>query len=143
MELGMNIPIVSGDAAQTEELIKLGGKAVEGMYFTAHFNAAAVTTKLGKDFMALYKKKYNKELDGFGAMGADAYFVLINAMERAYSVLGPKVREALAATRDFQGVSGKITIGEDGNAVKAVVINQVKDGKFVYVTSMSPTFTSP
>jgi branched-chain amino acid transport system substrate-binding protein len=141
MELGMNIPIVAGDAAQSEELIKLGGKAVEGMYFTAHFSPAAVNTKLGKEFMAFYKKKYNRELDGFGAMGADAYFVLIDAMQRSGSTLGPRVREGLAATRDFQGVSGKISIGEDGNAVKSVVINQVKDGKFVYVTSMSPTFT--
>jgi branched-chain amino acid transport system substrate-binding protein len=142
MELGMNIPIVAGDAAQSEELIKLGGKAVEGMYFTAHFSPAAVNTKLGKEFTAFYKKKYNRELDGFGAMGADAYFVLIDAMQRSGSTLGPKVRDGLAATRDFQGVSGKISIGEDGNAVKGVVINQVKDGKFVYVTSMSPTFTS-
>jgi branched-chain amino acid transport system substrate-binding protein len=137
---GINIPIVAGDAAQSEELIKLGGTAVEGVYFTAHFNAAAVTTKLGKEFMALYKKKYNRELDAFGAMGADAYFVLLDAMQRSTSTLGPKVREGLATTRDFQGVSGKISIGEDGNAVKSVVINQVKDGKFVYVTSMSPSF---
>ena len=140
-DLGINIPIVAGDAAQSEELIKLGGSAVEGLYFTAHFNAAAVTTKLGKEFMTLYKKKYNRELDAFGAMGADAYFVLLDAMQRTTSTLGPKVREGLASTRDFQGVSGKISIGEDGNAVKSVVINQVKDGKFAYVTSMSPTFT--
>jgi branched-chain amino acid transport system substrate-binding protein len=141
MELGVNTPILAGDAAQSEELIKLGGKAVEGMYFTAHFSPAAVNTKLGKDFMAFYKKKYNRELDGFGAMGADAYFVLIDAMQRSGSTVGPRVREGLASTRDFQGVSGKISIGEDGNAIKGVVINQVKDGKFVYVTSMSPTFT--
>ncbi len=71
-------------------------------------------------------------------MGADAYFVLYDAMRRAESVEGPKVREALASTKDFEGVSGKITLGDDGNAVKSVVINQVKGGKFVYVTSISP-----
>jgi len=77
-------------------------------------------------------------LDGFGAMGADAYFLLYDAMKRAQSVDGPKVREALATTKDFEGVTGKISIGDDGNAVKSVVINQVKDGKFVYVQSISP-----
>ena len=137
-DLGINIPVVSGDAAQSEELIKLGGKAVEGMYFTAHFAEAAVTTKLGKDVLAFYKKMYNKDLDGFGAMGADAYFLLYDAMKRAQSVDGPKVREALATTKDFEGVTGKISIGDDGNAVKSVVINQVKDGKFVYVQSINP-----
>ncbi len=54
-DLGINIPIVSGDAAQSEELLEVGGKAVDGMYFTVSFNAA-VTTKLGKDLMAFYKK---------------------------------------------------------------------------------------
>jgi branched-chain amino acid transport system substrate-binding protein len=137
-DLGINVPVVSGDAAQSEELIKLGGKAVEGMYFTAHFAEAAVTTKLGKDVLAFYKKMYNKDLDGFGAMGADAYFLLFDAMRRANSVEGPKVREALATTKDFEGVTGKISIGDDGNAVKSVVINQVKDGKFVYVTTINP-----
>jgi branched-chain amino acid transport system substrate-binding protein len=137
-ELGISVPILSGDAAQSEELIKLGGTAVEGMYFTAHFAEAAVTTKLGKDVLAFYKKMYNKDLDGFGAMGADAYFLLYDAMRRANSVEGPKVREALATTKDFHGVSGIISLGDDGNAIKSVVINQVKDGKFVYVTSISP-----
>lgn len=137
-DLGINVPIVSGDAAQSGELIKLGGKAVEGMYFTAHFAEAAVTTKLGKDVLAFYKKMYNKDLDGFGAMGADAYFLLYDAMKRANSVEGPKVREALATTKDFHGVSGIISLGDDGNAIKSAVINQVKDGKFVYVTSISP-----
>jgi len=111
---------------------------VEGMYFTAHFAEAAVTTKLGKDVLTFYKKMYNKDLDGFGAMGADAYFLLYDAMRRAGSVDGPKVREALATTKDFNGVSGMISLGDDGNAVKSAVINQVKDGKFVYVTSISP-----
>jgi branched-chain amino acid transport system substrate-binding protein len=71
-------------------------------------------------------------------MGADAYFLLFDAMRRANSVEGTKVREALATTKDFEGVTGKITLGDDGNAVKSVVINQVKDGKFVYVMSISP-----
>jgi branched-chain amino acid transport system substrate-binding protein len=137
-DLGINVPIVTGDAAQSDELIKLGGRAVEGMYFTAHFAEAAVTTKLGKDVLVFYKKMYNKDLDGFGAMGADAYFLLFDAMRRANSVEGSKVREALATTKDFEGVTGKISLGDDGNAMKSVVINQVKDGKFVYVMSISP-----
>jgi branched-chain amino acid transport system substrate-binding protein len=137
-DLGINVPIVSGDAAESQELIKLGGKAVDGMYFTAHFAQALVTTKLGKDVLAFYKKTYNKDLDGFGAMGADAYFLLYDAMKRAKSVDGPRVREALATTKDFEGVAGKVSLGDDGNATRSVVINQVKDGKFVYVTSISP-----
>jgi len=137
-DLGITAPILSGDGAESVELIKLGGKAVEGMYVTGMFSEEMVTTKLGKDFLAFYKKKYNRELDTSGATGADAYFVLLDAIKRADSTAGPQVREALAHTKDFQGVTGTISIGEDGNAVKGVVIKQVKDGKFVYVTSISP-----
>jgi len=137
-DLGITAPILTGDGAQAEELIKIGGRAVEGMYFTGHFNVEAVTTKLGKDFVSVFEQKYGKEVDAFGALGADAYFILIDAIRRAGTTTGPEVRKALATTRDFQGVSGNINIGEDGNAVKSVVINQVKDGKFVFVTTVNP-----
>ena len=137
-ELGINIPIMAGDAVQLNDLIKLGGEAVEGMYFTGFFHEAAMTTPLGKDFLAFYKKKFNKDLDGNSAMGAEAYFVLMDAIQRAKSEAGPDVREALANTKDFEGLFGKISMGEEGNMVRAVVINQVKDGKFTYVTSISP-----
>jgi len=137
-ELGINIPILTGDAAQLYDLIKIGGPAVEGMYFTAFFHEAAMTTPLGKDFLAFFKKKFNKELDGNSAMGGEAYFFLMDALRRAKSDRGPDIREALATTRDFQGLFGKVSMGEEGNAVRAVVINQVKDGKFTYVTSISP-----
>lgn len=137
-ELGINIPIMAGDAVQLNDLIKLGGEAVEGMYFTAFFHEAAMATPLGKDFLAFYKKKFNKDLDGNSAMGAEAYFVLMDAIQRAKSEAGPDVREALANTKNFEGLFGKISMGEEGNMVRAVVINQVKDGKFTYVTSISP-----
>jgi len=137
-DLGITAPILTGDGAQAPELIQIGGKAVEGMYLTGHFNADAVTTKLGKDFVAFYKKKANKEPDAFTALGADAYFILMDAIQRAGTTKGSEVRKALASTKNFQGISGNINIGEDGNAVKSVVINQVKDGKFVYATTVNP-----
>jgi branched-chain amino acid transport system substrate-binding protein len=137
-DLGITAPILTGDGAQAPELLQIGGKAVEGMYFTGHFNVDAVTTKLGKEFVAFYKKKTNKDPDAFTALGADAYFILIDAINRAGTTKGSEVRKALASTKNFQGISGNISIGEDGNAVKSVVINQVKDGKFVYVTTINP-----
>jgi branched-chain amino acid transport system substrate-binding protein len=137
-DLGITAPILTGDGAQAPELLQIGGKAVEGMYFTGHFNADAVTTKLGKEFVAFYKKKTNKDPDAFSALGADAYFILIDAINRAGTTKGPEVRKALASTKNFQGISGNISIGEDGNAVKSVVINQVKNGKFEYVTTVNP-----
>lgn len=136
-EMGLDAPIVGGDSAHAPELIELGGQAVEGFYFSAHFHEDMVDTERGKKFLQVFKKETGKELDSFGAMGADAYFVLMDAIKRAGSTDPQKIRNALVQTKDFEGVSGRISLKEDGNAVKAIVINQVKGGKFVYVTTIN------
>ncbi len=137
-DLGINVPILTGDGAQADELIKIGGKAVENMYFTAHFHKQAASTELAKKYIAKFEAKYKKEADAFGALAADAYFLLVDAIKRAGSTDGTKIRDALASTKNFPGVSGVITMGENGNPIKSVVINKVENGKFVYVTTVNP-----
>jgi branched-chain amino acid transport system substrate-binding protein len=137
-DLGMKMPILMADGAQVPALIETGGKAVEGVHFTAHFNLEAVSTTLGRRFAANFKKQYKKDVDAFGALGADAYFILIGAINRAKSTEGAKVRTALTGTRNFKGVTGPITINADGNTVKPLVINRVKNGRFTYVTTVNP-----
>lgn len=137
-DLGLNQPILTGDGAQADALIQIGGKAVENMYFTGHFHKDGASTERAKEYIKRYEAKYHKDADAFGALGADAYFLLVDAVKRAGSTDGAKVRDALASTKDFQGVSGKITMGEDGNPIKSMVINKVEGGKFVYVTTINP-----
>lgn len=137
-DLGINVPILTGDGAQADALIQIGGAAVEDMYFTGHFHKDAVTTERGKEYIKRYEEKFNKDADAFGALGADAYFLLVDAIKRAGSTDGTKIRDALAATKDFKGVSGVITMGPDGNPIKSMVINKVQDGKFTYVTTINP-----
>ncbi len=137
-EMGLNAPILAGDGVQAPELIQLGGKAVEGIYFTAHFHTDTISTPMGKKFFELFKKEVGKELDSYTAQSADAYFVVVDAIKRAGSTDPVKIRDALSATKDFEGLTGKITIKPDGNAIKPMVVNKVKDGKFVYVTTIMP-----
>lgn len=137
-EMGLNVPIVTGDGAQAPELIDLGGPAVEGVYFTAHFHKAMIDTSRGKTFLQAYEKETGKQLDAFAAMAADAYFIILDAITRAGTVEPTKIRDALASTKDFEGVTGKITLKPDGNAVKAMVVNKVENGKFEYVTTINP-----
>lgn len=137
-DLGINAPILTGDGAQADELIKIGGKAVEGMYFTGHFHKEAASTDLAKEYIKRFEAKKNKEADAFGALAADAYFLLIEAIEKAGSTDGTKIREAMVAIKNFPGVSGLITMQDNGNPIKSMVINKVKDGKFVYVTTVNP-----
>jgi branched-chain amino acid transport system substrate-binding protein len=138
-ELGVKAPVLAGDGAQADELIQIGGKEVEGVAFTGHFHPQAATTDLAKDWIARFEKKYpGKQPNAFHALGADAYFVLLDAITRANSMKGENIRAALATTKDFSAISGKLSIGEDGNAVKPMVINVVKNGKFEYLATVNP-----
>jgi branched-chain amino acid transport system substrate-binding protein len=72
------------------------------------------------------------------ALGFDSALVLADAIKRAGSTDGQKIRDALAATKDFVGATGKTTINEKRDATKAAVILQVKDGKFKYLETVEP-----
>lgn len=136
--LGVRIPILTGDGAQVAELLTLGGPAVDGMYFTAHFHRDQAATQLAMDFRKAYEDKQKKELGAFTALGADSYFLLLHAISRAKSLEGGRIAQALAETKDFPGVSGAITMGPDHNPIKGVVIIKVENGKFVYQTTIQP-----
>ena len=136
--LGVQVPILTGDGAQVPELITLGGPAVNGMYFTAHFHRDQAATPLARDFRKAYEQNHKKELGAFTALGADSYFLLLHAITQANSLEGVKIAQALAQTRDFPGVSGTITVDQNHNPIKGVVIIKVDRGKFMYQTTMSP-----
>jgi branched-chain amino acid transport system substrate-binding protein len=137
-DLGVEAPILTGDGAQAQALIDIGGSAVENMYFTGHFHKDQASTARAKEYIKRYEAKFKRDADAFGAQGADAYFLLVNAITRAGSTDGTKVRDALAGTKDFEGVTGLISMGENGNPIKPMVVIKVEGGKFVYVTTISP-----
>lgn len=137
-ELGLTVPILTGDGAQVADLINIGGPAVEGMYLTAHFHREAVHSPVALEFIKAYEADTKREVDAFAALGGDCYLLLRGALERAQSTEGPKLRQELAQTRDFPGVTGGITMGPDNNPVKEVYILKVQGGKFVFVTKMAP-----
>jgi branched-chain amino acid transport system substrate-binding protein len=137
-DLGVKIPILSGDGAQVPELLSIGGEAINGMYFTALFHRQGATTELGRKFMQAYESTYKKPLDGFAALGGDGYFLLTDAITRAGGPDGAKVAQALAATKDFAGVTGVITMGPNHNPIKGVTVIKVENGEFVYQTTINP-----
>jgi branched-chain amino acid transport system substrate-binding protein len=142
-ELGLDQPLLSGDGADAPELLNIGGPAVEGLSFTTHFHQAGADSPLAKDFLTRYAReqaagRIKEDLTSFHALGAEAYLALVDAIERAGGTDGPRLRQSLASTQDLQGISGKLSIGPDGNASKSVAILKVKDGKFDYVTTMLP-----
>lgn len=138
-ELGMKQQFMGGDTLEAPEFIQIGGKAVEGVIYSTHYSKDAPVTDMSKKFVEEYTKAYKgKEPNTFGALGFDAYLVLLDAIKRAGSADSIKIRDALEQTKRFEGATGWITIDKDHNAVKSAVINEVKNGKFVYLTTINP-----
>ena len=91
-----------------------------------------------QNFVTKYKKAYNESPDALAALGYDAGMLLFDAIKRAKSVEGAKIRGALAATKDFPGVTGVISIDKDRNARKSAVILAVENGKLIYRETIQP-----
>lgn len=137
-QLGYDGPILSGDGAEAPELVKIGGKAVDGVYYTSHFNAGHPFTEVGKEFVARYEKVFKEQPSALAALGFDAYLLLRDAVQRAGSTDPKKIDEALKSTTRFEGATGYITIDKAGNTIKSAVVNEVVNGKFTYVTTINP-----
>jgi branched-chain amino acid transport system substrate-binding protein len=137
-EIGLNVPLFGGDGWESEKLTEIGKQAVEGTYFSTHYSPDAGGPK-GKAFVDAYKKRYNGKLpDAMAALGYDSAMILADAIKRANSTEGAKIRDTLAATKDYDAVTGKITINAKRDAEKSAVILQVKGGKFAYVETIAP-----
>jgi branched-chain amino acid transport system substrate-binding protein len=137
-QLGMNIPIFGGDGWESESLLTIGQDAMEGHYFSTHCSIEQPTPEM-TSFVAAYKKRFNgKSPDAMAVLGYDSAKVLTEAMKRAGTTAGPALRDAIAATKDFSGASGKFSLNADRDAVKALVFIQIKGGKFTYNATVNP-----
>jgi branched-chain amino acid transport system substrate-binding protein len=137
-DLGINAPFLGGDTWESPEFLSIGGEAVEGAAFSSHFTSEAPVTSVSDTFLSEYKEEFGQDANAFAALGYDAYMLVLDAIERAGSADSNAIRDAIAATSGFVGATGNITLDENGDAVKSAVINQVKDGKFVYLTTVEP-----
>lgn len=137
-QLGITVPLFGGDGWEAPELLQIAGAALEGTYYSTHFSAENDDPQVQK-FVAAYRAKYNGEApDAMAALGYDSAMVLVDAIKRAGTTDEPQLRDAIAATRDYQGVTGKTTLDAQRNATKSAVIITVKDGKFKYLETISP-----
>ena len=137
-QLGITVPIFGGDGWEAPELISLGKYAVEGTYFSTHYSSEDKSPMVQK-FVKAYEAKFNGEVpDAMSALGYDSAMVLAEAIKRAGTTDGAKVRDEIAATKDYMGITGKTTIDSHRDAAKSAVIITVKDGKFKYVESVNP-----
>ena len=135
--LGLKVPLMGGDGWDAPDLYKIGGDALEGSYFSNHFDPG-VGTPTSKKFMAAFKQKFGQEPTGLGALGYDAALVLFDAMKRAGGTDPAKVRDELAKTKNLEGVTGKISIDAQRNPEKSAVVLKITGGAAKYETTVNP-----
>lgn len=136
-QLGITVPLFGGDGWEAPELIQIGGKALEGCYYSTHYSPED-KSPLVQNFVQKFKAKYSEVPDAMAALGYDSVLMLADGLRRAGTTDAPKLRDALAATKDLEGVTGKTTMDANRNATKSAVIITIKDGQFRYVETISP-----
>jgi branched-chain amino acid transport system substrate-binding protein len=136
-ELGITVPLLGGDGWDSPKLWEIGGEALHGCYFSNHYSTDDPSPQVQK-FINDYKGRYKQVPDALAALAYDAAKILADAIRRAGSTDGEKVRDAIAATKDFPGVTGTITINAERNAVKPAVVLKIEKGKFHYVETVNP-----
>jgi branched-chain amino acid transport system substrate-binding protein len=142
-DLGINTPFVGGDGWESPKLLEIGGKARNGCFYANHYFYGDPAPQVHQ-FVEKYKARFGQTPDALAALGYDAARVLADALKRAKSTKGDDLRDAIAATKDFPGVTGNITLGPDRNPInKKIVIEEVKNSELTLRKSIDPTQASP
>ena len=126
-DLGITVPMVGGDGWDSPTVIQIGGKSVDGCYFSDHYFVGEPRPAVQK-FVAEILKRSGKNPDANSALGYDALYTLTNAIKRAGSLDRKAIRDQIAATKDYQGVSGVITMGPDRDPIKPVAMIKIDGG---------------
>jgi len=154
-EMGLDVPMVGGDGWVSDKLIEIGQDALNGCYHVNHYWEEDPNPAIQK-FVTEYKSRYNAKPDGLAALAYDAAGVLTSALDRLRTedpaafkaLLGPrndaqksaraKLRDRIASTKDYPGVTGRITLDAARNAVKPAVFVGIKNGKYEFVAAVEP-----
>ncbi len=136
-QIGLTFPGLGCDGWANETLLSVGGKAVNGCYFTNHFSPDD-PSPIVRHFVDEYRAKFGSIPDTFAALGYDAARLLADAIKRAGKPASNAIRDTLATTKDFAGVTGTITIDEHRNASKPVLVIAIEEGKFEIADRVAP-----
>jgi len=136
-ELGLTVPLIGIDGWESPDLIAIGGQAVEGCFIGTHYSPES-NDPVVVAFNERFRRRWGADSNALSALGYDAVLMLVDALRRAGTTDGPKLRDALAATKNFRGVTGVITLDEQRNATKSAVILTVKNGKFHFYETVAP-----
>jgi branched-chain amino acid transport system substrate-binding protein len=141
-QLDIKAPMLGGDGWDSTQLWDLGGESLNGSYISNHYSVDDPSPAIQK-FVADYKARFGNVPDALAALGYDAMRVLADAMKRAGTTQEPQLRDAIAASKNFPGVTGNITIDANRNAVKPAVVLKLENRKYIYNETIYPEGMTP
>lgn len=128
-QINPDIQIVGFSNAYSQQLIELGGKAVEGVCFPVIFFSESEDPTV-RAYVEEYTKKYGMEPSALTSQAYDSVGMLLTAIKEAGTTDSQAVRDCLASL-DYKGVTGDTKFDENGDVQKAFIKVTIKDGKFV------------
>ena len=127
-DLGITAPILGADGFDSPVLLELAGEeALNDVYFSNHYSSLDQDPMV-QDFIAAFKEKYGSDPNAFHALGYDLGKFIADAVERAGSTDPAAIKDALAGTTNFVGVTGTFSMGEDHNPIKSIVVIGLENG---------------
>jgi branched-chain amino acid transport system substrate-binding protein len=136
-QLGIDAPFLGTDGWDSAELLKVGGRAVNNCYFASHFSSEHASDR-AKVFSDAYYAKFQSEPPPLAALTYDSVWLIADALKRSGSAAPAALRDAIAATRDFPGVTGTISFDQSRDPKKPGIVIRVQDGKFTYLETVEP-----
>jgi branched-chain amino acid transport system substrate-binding protein len=137
-DLGMQQPLAGGDGWESPKLIEIGGKALEGSFYSNHYHVDDPSPAV-RDFVQKYQQRFGVKPDSLAALGYDSARVLADAIRRAGTTESAKLRDAIAATKGYQGVTGTVNLGPDRNPIgKKLVVLEIRNGETVLKSVVDP-----
>lgn len=135
-DLGLRNHLLSADGVGIKIYDFIGDKA-DGLYFSGHWSRW-VDTSESRKFVRQFEEQVGQIIEDTVPLTYDSFMLLANAMERAGSTMGGKVRDALANTAGYKGVTGVIRFNDHGDPIKPMVINQFRFRGIMYKQQVAP-----
>ena len=136
-ELNMKQPMLGGDGWSSPDLFKIAKEAINGHYFSNHYTTESTDPKT-VEFVKAFKTKYNETPDVMAALAYDSVYMMADALKNLKTITSESIRDELAKIKDFHGVTGKMSMDANRDAVKSAVVVKVQGEEYKFITEIAP-----
>ncbi|MEG0551728.1 MAG: ABC transporter substrate-binding protein [Vagococcus sp.] len=138
-EMGIKQPILGADGFSDEKLVGIAGeKNMDEIYYTAHFSEKAPGSDRVGHFIKAFKEKYKKTPSSFNALAYDSMYMIAESMEKVGEIDSEKLAKELSELKNFDGVTGKMSMDKNHNPKKPAVVIGIKNGKEASADVVNP-----